>query len=123
MCFIIIYIFLGIDFKKKVVENENFTIKLQIWDTAGQERFRCSIPKDFYKNANGILLLYDITSMESFNNVKNWIEKIEEQSKKTIPILLIGNKCDKIDARKVKLSEGLELSIKYDVLFLHVKIR
>jgi small GTP-binding protein len=114
---------LGIDFKKKVVETDFYVVKLQIWDTAGQERFRCSIPKDFYKNANGIILLYDVTSLESFNNVKNWIDNIEDNSKKNIAIVLVGNKCDKIDSRKVTLLEGQELSLKYDVLFFETSCK
>ena len=96
---------------------------MQIWDTAGQERFKCSIPKDFYKNANGILLLYDITSNESFNNVIKWIEKIEDNAMKSIPIVLVGNKSDKINARKVTLSDGQEISKKFDILFFETSCK
>lgn len=114
---------LGIDFRKKTLEREDIIVKMQLWDTAGQERFRCSIPKDFYKNANGILILYDITSRESFSNVKNWIENIDDSSKKSMGMILVGNKSDRLDSRKVLLSEGQEISVKYGIPFFETSCK
>ena len=56
----------------KTVDYNNFKIKLQIWDTSGEEKYR-SITKSYYKNAEGLLVIFDITNEESFNHVKNWI--------------------------------------------------
>lgn len=71
------YVFLGIDFKQKIVNLDGVPIKLQIWDTAGQERFR-TLTTAYYRGAMGILLLYDCTNLESFNHITYWLQNIEE---------------------------------------------
>ena len=63
---------LGVEYMDKTVDYNNFKIKLQIWDTSGEEKYR-SITKSYYKNAEGLLVIFDITNEESFNHVKNWI--------------------------------------------------
>ena len=63
--FNLILLYIGIDFKIKIINLENKLIKLQIWDTAGQERFR-TITKTYYKGAHGIILTYDVTDLNSF---------------------------------------------------------
>ncbi|WBY58514.1 ras-related protein Rab-1B [Plasmodium yoelii yoelii] len=68
---------IGVDFKIKTIEIDDKIIKLQIWDTAGQERFR-TITSSYYRGAQGIIIVYDVTDRDSFNNVKNWIIEIEK---------------------------------------------
>ncbi len=91
---------IGIDFKLKSVTVNDFKIKLQIWDTAGQERFR-SINASYYRGANCILLLYDVTDHVSFDNVVNWILQIEENADPDVHRILIGNKADASDMDRV----------------------
>jgi|EP01047_Picozoa_sp_COSAG01_P042073 Ras-related protein Rab-1A len=67
---------IGVDFKMRTVELGGKKIRLQIWDTAGQERFR-TITSSYYRGANGIIVVYDVTEADSFENVKHWLSEIE----------------------------------------------
>ena len=67
---------IGVDFKIRSIKYKNKKIKLQIWDTAGQERFR-TITSTYYRGAHGVIIVYDVTDRESFDNVKTWIEEID----------------------------------------------
>lgn len=71
--------FSGIDFKQKIINLDGVPIKLQIWDTAGQERFR-TLTTAYYRGAMGIILMYDITNLESFNHLSYWLRNIQEVS-------------------------------------------
>lgn len=73
-------------------------LRLQ-WDTAGQERFR-TITSSYYRGAHGIIVVYDCTDQESFNNVKTWLEEIERYACENVNKLLVGNKCD-LQTKKV----------------------
>ena len=83
----------GVDFKLKEIELKGKTVRLQIWDTAGQDKFR-TITTSYYKGAHGIMIVYDITDRQSFENVSEWMEEIENYAQKNVNILLIGNKND-----------------------------
>ena len=90
---------IGIDKEIKHVRVGNDNYKMTLWDTAGQERFKC-LPKKYYQNADGVLLLFDVTNEETFNNVTNWMKDVKENSNKDgkesdIALYLIGNKIDK----------------------------
>lgn len=84
---------IGIDFKVKMVDVAGKKVKLQIWDTAGQERFRV-ITTSYFRGAQGIMLVYDVTDRASFMAVKNWVEEIDKNADKHVNRILIGNKCD-----------------------------
>ena len=85
---------IGLDYRLKTMTLENGkNIKLQIWQTAGQDRFR-AITKNYYKGANGIILIYDVTNLQTYENVKNWINQIREEANPNVVIYLAGNKVD-----------------------------
>lgn len=71
-----------IDFKIRTIDLDGQRVKLQIWDTAGQERFR-TITTAYYRGANGVILVYDITDESSFNNIRNWMRNIEQHASET----------------------------------------
>ena len=106
----------GVEFGAKNIEIDSKMFRIQIWDTAGQENFR-SITRAYYKNSVCALVVYDISSRDSFNNVMSWIEDCRNQSPKTIFIVLVGNKCDLEDKRQVTYEEGKELADKNELLF------
>ncbi|CAN6273709.1 unnamed protein product, partial [Urochloa humidicola] len=94
---------IGVDFKIRTVEQDGKTIKLQIWDTAGQERFR-TITSSYYRGAHGIIIVYDVTDQESFNNVKQWLNEIDRYASDNVNKILVGNKSD-LTANKVVATE------------------
>ena len=107
---------IGVEFGAKNIEISSKLFRIQIWDTAGQEKFR-SITRAYYKNSVCALVVYDISSRDSFNNVMSWIEDCKNQSPKTIFMVLVGNKCDLEDKRQVSYEEGKELADKNQLLF------
>jgi len=107
---------IGIDVKTKVVDSKNKSVKLQIWDTAGQERYR-TITTSYFRGANGIFLVYDITNQESFFNVRNWMKCISEHASDQVQCILIGNKADMEDKRQVEVDQGESLAEEYGIPF------
>ena len=107
---------IGVEFRAKNVVIRNTTYRIQMWDTSGKENFR-SITRAYYKNSVCALVVYDISSRDSFNNVMSWIEDCKNQSPKTIFMVLVGNKCDLEDKRQVSYEEGKELADKNQLLF------
>ncbi|XP_010774446.1 ras and EF-hand domain-containing protein homolog [Notothenia coriiceps] len=109
---------LGVDFQMKTLIVDGEPVLLQLWDTAGQERFR-SIAKSYFRRADGVLLLYDVTCEKSFLNVREWVDMIEDVSQEDIPIMLVGNKCDlRQDGNNcVPTSYGEKLAMTYNTLF------
>jgi small GTP-binding protein len=107
---------IGVEFGAKNIEISSKLFRIQIWDTAGQENF-LSITRAYYKNSVCALVVYDISSRDSFNNVMSWIEDCKNQSPKTIFMVLVGNKCDLEDKRQVSYEEGKELADKNQLLF------
>ena len=107
---------IGIDFLSKTLKIKDKEIKLKIWDTAGQERYR-QITSHIYKDADGIILVFDVTSEESFNQITDWMEQIKNNvSKEEINLILIGNKCDLAD-RMVEKERGEEMAKKLKIKY------
>ena len=109
---------IGLDYRLKSMTLKNKkNIKLQIWDAAGQDRFR-AITKNYYKGANGIILIYDVTNLQTFENVKNWITQIREEANKNVVIFLAGNKADlPEESRAVQKEDGQKMAEEYNIPF------
>merc|ERR1712150_118274 len=113
---------IGIDFKMKHVEIEDKKVRLQIWDTAGQERFQ-AMAHSFYRGAAGILLVYDITSLESFEHVEKWMTSISTHGSDDVIVTLIGNKRDITNHRNVSVSKGENLAKQYGIDFFETSAK
>ena len=109
---------LGVDFKQKKIKLKNGKdVRLRIFDTAGQERYR-AVSASFIKKADGVILIYDISDLDSFEAVDNWIKSIREIGKEKLPIVLVGNKCDlSDDERKISLVEGQDKANEFQIPF------
>jgi len=106
-----------IDFKIKTVELGGKRVKLQIWDTAGQERFR-TITTAYYRGAMGILLVYDVSDEKSFENVRGWMRNIEMHASSNVNKILIGNKCDVSEEKRViSVARGQALADEFGIPF------
>merc|ERR1711860_51670 len=103
-------------------EQEGKTMKLQIWDTAGQERFR-TITSSYYRGAQGIIIVYDVTDKESFNNVKYWVQEIEKYAANGVNKVLVGNKCDLSSKKVVSYDEAKELADSMNIQFLETSAK
>ncbi len=97
-------------------------VKLQIWDTAGQERFK-NITASYYRGGNGILVVYDITDRESFNNLNSWLIEIEKSANKNVYKILIGNKCDLEEKRAVTYQEGKDFADSNGMKFIETSAK
>ncbi|KAK2424915.1 ras-related protein RABE1c [Trifolium repens] len=115
---------IGIDFKVRTIELDGKQIKLQIWDTAGQEKFR-TITTAYYRGASGILLVYDVTDESSFNNIRNWIRSIEQNSSDNIVNkILVGNKADIDESKRVvPFTKGQALANEYGIKFFETSAK
>ena len=97
----------GVELGIKFLKIKNINTKIQIWDTAGQERYR-AITSSYFKGSNGCFIVYDITNETSFDNIEKWYEQIQSETSKEIPIVLVGNKCDLENERKVPTEKAKE---------------
>ena len=96
----------GIDFYTKQEEINNKTVQVKIWDTVGQERFR-ALTTSFLRNAEGVVIVFDVTSQESFDNVKGWINSVKSNiGENVIPIIIVGNKIDMENMREISKEDG-----------------
>lgn len=100
---------IGVDFKIRTIKIDEKIVKLQIWDTAGQERFKAII-SSYYRGAHGVLIVYNVTDRESFNNVRKWLNEVNQSLEAQVPILLVGTKNDLQNHRMVSLEEGQKLA-------------
>ncbi|XP_010159902.1 PREDICTED: EF-hand calcium-binding domain-containing protein 4B-like [Eurypyga helias] len=109
---------IGIDYRVKSLMVDNTQVALQLWDTAGQERFR-SITKQYFRKADGILVMYDVTAECSFMAVRNWMSSVQEGIEDGAVVFLLGNKMDAAQRqiRNVPRVEGERLAKEYKAVF------
>ncbi|KAI4364242.1 hypothetical protein MLD38_020361 [Melastoma candidum] len=109
---------IGVDFKIKLLKVGGKRLKLTIWDTAGQEKFR-TLTSSYYRNVQGIILVYDVTNRESFTNLGDiWAKEVELYSTNHNYVkMLVGNKVDKDSERVVTMKEGMVLADETGCLF------
>ncbi|XP_072128363.1 EF-hand calcium-binding domain-containing protein 4A isoform X2 [Mobula birostris] len=115
---------IGIDFQVKSLVLDNTRVALQLWDTAGQERFR-SISKQYFRKADGVVVMYDVTSEASFTAVRNWMANVQEGIDERAVICLLANKIDVLNSgtQRVSKAEGERLAKEYNTVFYECSAR
>ena len=118
---------IGVEFGAKILnvngpDDQNYNIKLQIWDTAGQELFK-SITRSYYRDAAGVMLVFDISKRDSFDHLTRWIKDIEIFSGKDANIILIGNKTDLENQRTVSTEEAIEFAKEYGIKYIETSAK
>ncbi|CAD8163889.1 unnamed protein product [Paramecium octaurelia] len=113
---------IGVDFRFKTLKVDNKGLKLQIWDTAGQERFR-TITNAYYKGADAIVIVYDTTCQQSFDDIeKFWLNEIESYAEKNAELLLLGNKSD-LSTKQVSSERVQEYAQKRNMMFFETSAK
>ncbi|MFX1442532.1 MAG: GTP-binding protein, partial [Promethearchaeota archaeon] len=118
---------IGVDFHVKTIsidteEEGPIKVKLQIWDTGGQERFS-SIRPMYYRGSLGGLLIFDLTSYESFEHLPQWIEEVRANIKTEIPLLLVGNKSDLINERALSNEEISSFTQRFNLYYMETSAK
>ena len=114
----------GVDFKAKKVQHGSEHLNIQVWDTAGQEQFH-KITTSYYRGANGIMLVFDISDRSSYNNVEYWIKNIKQHASELVHVALIGNKIDlrASDTSTIEYEEGSSLAAKFNVPYFETSAK
>uniref|UniRef100_A0A8C7XSI6 Ras-related protein Rab-15 n=1 Tax=Oryzias sinensis TaxID=183150 RepID=A0A8C7XSI6_9TELE len=107
---------IGVDFKMKTLEIDGIRVRVQIWDTAGQERYQ-TITKQYYRRAQGIVFVYDITDEPSFLHIGKWASDVDEYAPEKVQMILVGNKADNEPNRRVTKAQGSKLAEAYGMEF------
>ncbi len=113
---------IGVDFRIKTMNINDKIVKIQIWDTAGQERFMAITPA-YYKCADGIMLCYDITNMSTFENVEKWLAEIQTYNNNNAVRMLVGNKADLENHRKVDSKLVKDFAEKHNMYFMETSAK
>ncbi|CAF3521665.1 unnamed protein product [Rotaria sp. Silwood1] len=115
---------IGVDFQIAIINIGEYKCRLQIWDTAGQERFR-SITSSYYRGADGIIIVYDVTDSKSFTNLKDRFADVQNLCETNIPKILVGNKDDRNNnVKKVVLtSDARQYAEQNNLLFFEISVK
>ena len=113
---------IGVDFKIRTIDHQGSVVKLQMWDTAGQEKFK-TITSAYYKGAQGIVMVFDLTDKRSFDNIKNWIAECEQFSNLEPVKILVGNKMDMGRERQVSSDQARLFAESEGMLYVETSAR
>jgi len=113
---------IGIDFFSKTMYVDDRSVRLQLWDTAGQERFRSLIPS-YIRDSSVAVIVYDITSRQSFQNTIKWFEEVRTERGSEVIIVLVGNKVDLADQREVSVADGEAKAREWNVMFMETSAK
>ena len=114
---------IGIDFKVKQIKLKEGILKMQLWDTAGQERFKV-LTKSYFRGSRCCLVLYDVTRRTTFEKVTEWVNQFkEEKSTQENILVIVGNKNDLVDQRKVTYEEGENLAKMLNCFFFEISVK
>ena len=114
---------IGVDFRSRTVPSNGIRVKLDLFDTSGQEQFK-AITASFYRGADAIVLVYDVTDRKSFVEIPKWLDHIEKNaSSKSFIKMLVGNKCDLERKRQVETYEARSLAAEYKMNFCECSAR
>jgi len=108
---------IGVEFGARTVVIDREQIKLQIWDTCGAEMFR-AIVRSYYRESAGVLLVYDVTRRESFDNISMWLEEVKKHNHGNLTAILVGNKCDRGSERQVSAEEAQAYAEQQGIMFI-----
>merc|ERR1712087_209963 len=112
----------GVDFRFRTVTVYNELVKLQIWDTAGQERFR-TITSAYYRGANGVILVYDITNADTFSHVQDWLDEVHKAAGESVTKLVVGNKSDLTNQRAVNEEDAAQYAASVGASFVETSAK
>ncbi|XP_041006807.1 ras-related protein RHN1-like isoform X1 [Juglans microcarpa x Juglans regia] len=113
---------IGAAFFTQVLSLNEATIKFDIWDTAGQERYHSLAPM-YYRGAAAAVVVYDITSMDSFVRAKKWVQELQRQGNPNLIMFLVANKADLEEKRKVAVEEGEQYANENGLVFLETSAK
>ena len=115
---------IGIEFFNKEERINDQIIQIKLWDTAGQEIFH-SLTKNFYRKADGIIIVYDITNKESFERIQDWVKSVYDNTDtyKEIQMIIVGNKIDLEERREVSKEEGLKIGKYFEIDFFEASAK
>ena len=110
---------IGVDFFTKIIEVDGIKFKIHLWDSCGQEKFK-SLTRSYYRNMDGIIMMYDITDLKSFENIKSWLTESEKFADNCVAKILVGNKKDLEDMRSVSYEKAKKYAESIDVNFFEI---
>lgn len=114
---------IGVDFKVKYLKENGKRLKLAVWDTAGQERFR-TLTASYYRGAQGIILVYDCTQPQTFDNIKPWLQEVATHSTHEAAVkLLVANKVDLEGQRQVTTQQGEEFALEHGMIYIETSAK
>lgn len=112
---------IGIDFIHRSYVLYNNIVKVHIWDTADQERFR-AITQSYYRSADGAMIVFDLTNIMTFDNVKYWLQDIIRKCSKHIPIIIVGHKKDLLSERCISYQTAADFAEQYNCHYFETSI-